>query len=153
MKQRNRKPIKACRAAFARHGNGNALVEMVLLMPLLLSLSFGAVEYGYAMYIKHTLQGAAREGARAAVVAGATAADVQSMVDSTMQAAGFPQAKYTRPPTIAPASWTTQPAGTAITVTVQAQWGTIGFSALPTWLGGIPTTKVIAGVTTMRKEG
>jgi Flp pilus assembly protein TadG len=137
----------------SKRGNGNALVEMVLLMPILLGLSFGAVEYGYAMYVKHTLQGAAREGARAAVVAGATATEVQSAVDGAMLAAGFAQSKYIRPPTVAPASWSTQPMGTTITVTVQAQWGTIGFSALPSWLGGIPTSKVISGATAMRKEG
>ena len=56
-----------------RRSGGNTLVEMMLLLPILLGLSFGAVEYGYAMYIKHTLQGAAREGARASIVSGATA--------------------------------------------------------------------------------
>jgi Flp pilus assembly protein TadG len=153
MKQPFQKPVSAYKPSCRRHCNGNALIEMVLLMPLLLALSFGAVEYGYAMYIKHTLQGAAREGARAAIVAGATATEVQNMVDASMQAAGFAQSKYTRPPTFSPATWTTPPTGTAITVTVQAQWGTIGVTALPTWLGGIPSTKVIAGVATMRKEG
>jgi Flp pilus assembly protein TadG len=133
--------------------SGGALIELMLMMPLLLALSFGAGEYGYAMYIKHTLQGAAREGSRAAVVSGATAADVQTAVDSAMLAAGFAQSKYTRPPTISPSTWTTATTGTAISVTVTAQWGTIGFSVLPSWLGGIPTTKSISGVTTMRKEG
>lgn len=135
-----------------RRGGGNTLVEMMLLMPILLGLSFGAVEYGYAMYIKHTLQGAAREGARASIVSGATAAEVQTAVDGAMLAAGFAQAKYTRPCTISPANWNSANMGTAITVTVSAQWGTIGFSALPTYLGGIPTAKVISGSTTMRKE-
>jgi len=135
-----------------RRGGGNTLVEMMLLLPILLGLSFGAVEYGYAMYIKHTLQGAAREGARASIVSGATAAEVQTAVDGAMLAAGFGQTKYTRPCTISPANWTTANMGTAITVTVSGQWGTIGFSALPTYLGGIPTTKVISGSTTMRKE-
>ena len=44
---------------------GNAIVEMALLLPVLIGLTFGAAEYGYAMYVKHTLQGASREGARA----------------------------------------------------------------------------------------
>jgi Flp pilus assembly protein TadG len=140
------------RTKLKRRGGGT-LVELMLLMPLMLVLTFFAMEYGYAMFIKHTLQGAAREGARAAVVAGADATSVQTAVDSAMSTAGFATTKYTRPPTIGPAGWTTAAAGTAISVTVSAQWGTIGFSMLPGWVGGIPTTKVISGVTTMRKEG
>jgi Flp pilus assembly protein TadG len=117
-----------------------------------MGLSFGAVEYGYAMYIKHTLQGAAREGARASIVSGATAADVQTAVDGAMLAAGFAQRNTPGLPRSCPQTGPTANMGTAITVTVSAQWGTIGFSALPTALGGIPNTKVISGSTTMRKE-
>jgi Flp pilus assembly protein TadG len=136
-----------------RFRSGNAVLDMALIMPLLIMLTFGAVEYGFALYIKHTLQAAAREGARAAIVAGATAANVQTSVDSAMSVAGFAQAKYTRPPTILPANWTTAPAGTTITVTVTTTWGTAGCKVLPDLLGGIKTTKVLTGATAMRKEG
>ena len=136
-----------------RFRSGNAVLDMALIMPLLIMLTFGAVEYGFALYIKHSLQAAAREGARAAVVAGATATEVQTAVDSAMLAAGFAQAKYTRPPTIAPAGWVTSAAGTTITVSVSTTWGTAGCKVLPNYLGGIPTTKTLTGATTMRKEG
>jgi Flp pilus assembly protein TadG len=136
-----------------RFRSGNAILDMAFVLPILLGLTFGAVEYGYALYIKHSLQSAAREGARAAIVAGATAQNVQDAVDASMQASGFVQAKYTRPPTITPTAWTTAVAGTTITVSVQTTWGTAGVSVLPTYLGGIPTTKVLQGATTMRKEG
>jgi Flp pilus assembly protein TadG len=126
---------------------------MALVMPLLIGLTFGACEYGYALYVKHSLQAAAREGARAAIVSGATATDVQTAVDGSMLAAGFAQAKYTRPPTIAPAGWTTAAAGTTITVTVSTTWGTIGVHVLPSYLGGISNSKAMSGATTMRKEG
>src|SRR3954453_17990963 len=101
-----------------RFRSGNAVLDMALVMPILIGLTFGAVEYGFALYIKHSLQAAAREGARAAVVSGATATDVQTAVDSSMLAAGFAQAKYTRPPTIGPSGWATSAAGTTVTVTV-----------------------------------
>jgi Flp pilus assembly protein TadG len=136
-----------------RFRSGNAILDMAFVLPILLMLTFGAVEYGYALYIKHSLQSAAREGARAAIVAGATATDVQNAVDSSMQASGFVQAKYTRPSAITPANWTSAAAGTTITVTVQTSWGTAGVSVLPTYLGGISTTKTLQSATTMRKEG
>jgi Flp pilus assembly protein TadG len=132
---------------------GNAVLDMALVMPLLIGLTFGAVEYGYALYIKHSLQSAAREGARAAIVAGATATNVQQAVDDSMAAAGFAQSKYTRPPTITPANWTSAAAGTTITVSVTTSWGTAGISVLPTYLGGISNAKTLTGATTMRKEG
>ncbi len=148
MHQTMKKPAKRL-----RFRSGNAVLDTALVMPILIGLSFGAVQYGYALYIKHTLQAAAREGARAAVVAGATATDVQTAVDSAMLAAGFAQAKYTRPPTIAPTGWATSSAGTTVTVTVQTTQGTAGVNVLPNYLGGIPTTKTLSGSTTMRKEG
>ena len=144
----SRRPVRRI-----RFRSGNAVLDMALVLPLLIALTFGAVEYGYALYIKHSLQAAAREGARAAIVSGATATDVQTAVDSSMQAAGFAQTKYTRPPTISPAGWTSSAAGTTITVTVQTTWGTAGISVLPTYLGGIGSSKSLQGSTTMRKEG
>ena len=49
------------RGAFRR---GGAILEAALVLPILLALSFGMVEYGYYFFVKHTLQGAARDGAR-----------------------------------------------------------------------------------------
>lgn len=48
--------------------NGQALVEMALVLFLLLLLVIGIFEFGRAMYIKNTLTHAARAGARAAAV-------------------------------------------------------------------------------------
>ena len=45
-----------------RARSGNAILDMALVLPLLIGLTFGAVEYGYALYIKHSLQAAVREG-------------------------------------------------------------------------------------------
>lgn len=47
---------------------GQALVEFALILPLLVLLVFGLVEFGRAMYVKNMLNNAARAGARAAVV-------------------------------------------------------------------------------------
>lgn len=47
---------------------GAALVEMAIVLPLLLLIVFGIFEFGRAMYITNTLNNAAREGVRRAVV-------------------------------------------------------------------------------------
>src|SRR4051812_13398788 len=61
---------RGTRARFFRRGN--AVMEMALVLPILLALSFGTVEFGYFFYVKHTLQGAARDGARQAILPSAT---------------------------------------------------------------------------------
>ena len=146
-------------ARFGRR-SGNAVLDLAFVLPVLLALTMGAVEYGYALFVKHALQGAAREGARAAIVNGATAATVQQQVDAAMLVAGFPQAKYTRPPVIETihngaitSGMTAAVAGDGIRVTVQATWSVIGVDVLPTWMGGIDPNKVLSGATMMRKEG
>jgi len=154
-------PTRRRPSRILRPRSGNAILDMALVLPLLIALTFGAVEYGYALYVKHSLQAAAREGTRAAIVSGATATDIQTAVDSSMQAAGFATTKYTRPPTIEystngttwSTAWTSAVAGNSIRVTVTTTWGTAGVRVLPTYLGGIGTTKVLTGSTTMRKEG
>lgn len=49
---------------------GQALVEFVLVLPILLLLVLGMVEYGWMLNAKISVTGAAREGARATSVIG-----------------------------------------------------------------------------------
>lgn len=132
---------------------GSAVLDAALVFPVLLSLTFGCVEFGHFFYIKHTLQGAAREGARAAAT-GTANSDVTTAVTNAMNAAGIPAAKYST--TIQDTSGnnltissTNPTAGTAIVVKVTATWGTIGVRPM----GLIGTAKQVIGSTTMRREG
>src|SRR5436309_769941 len=74
---------------------GGAVLEMVLILPVMLYLAFGTVEFGYFFYVKHTLEGAARDGARAAVPAGAIYSDITAAIDSAMQAGNLSSSGYT----------------------------------------------------------
>jgi len=130
------------------------VLEAALVFPILLSLSFGCVEFGHYFFIKHTLQAAAREGARAAVTS--ASADANTLVDAaiktTMNNAGIIDANYSR--TVQNTSNAnivagTQTAGTAIVIRVQCTWGTVGVRPL----GVIGSGKLVIGTTTMRKEG
>lgn len=54
-----------------RGRRGNATLETALvLMLVLLPLTFGAIEYSYVMYVRSTLQSAARETVRKGVIPG-----------------------------------------------------------------------------------
>ena len=132
---------------------GGAILEMALVMPLLFMLSLSMAEYGYFFYLKSTFQGAAQAGARAAVPFAATNSNVTGstgVVTEMLTAAGLPAANYTV--TLSPSSISGLSAGTQITVTIQATWGTVGPNIIGSSFGGISSSKVIRGVAIMQKE-
>lgn len=135
-----------------RRRPGSSVLDMALVLPILLSLSFGTVEFGYYLFVKHNMQAAAREGARAAIVPSAVTGDVTSAVANVMAAAGLTGSGYTTSITDTSGNTinvSTAAAGTAIKVTVQCSWGTVGVRPL----GVISSSKLVVGTTVMRKEG
>lgn len=129
-----------------RRRRGGAVLETALVLGILLNLAFGTVEFGYFFFVKNSLQGAAREGGRAAIVASATNTDVTTAITNSLDSAGIPSSKYTV--TLSPSNIATAAAGTQVTVTIAASWGTVGVRPL----GLIGTTKQVIGTTVMRKE-
>ena len=73
-----------------RSSSGEALVEMALVMPILIVLSMGMLDFGRAFHAKSVLDQAAREGARAAVVTNPLdAGAAQGRVQQVLVAAGI----------------------------------------------------------------
>jgi Flp pilus assembly protein TadG len=67
---------------------GNALVEFVLVLPLLLLLLLGAIDWGFYFMIRETVINATREGARVGSVAvnsGAATTDAETAVRNYLQ--------------------------------------------------------------------
>jgi Flp pilus assembly protein TadG len=134
------------------------VLELALTLGILLNLTFGTIEFGHYFFVRNTLQGAAREGARASIPPGATNTDVTTAVNSSLGAAGLPQATGAAGATVtvrirnaadtADLDVATQTAGTAVLVKVQATWGNIGLRPL----GLIASNKSVTGTAVMRKE-
>ena len=139
-----------CRNSLGRLRRGSSLLEMVLVLPVLLMISFGIVDYGYFFYVKSSVQSAAEAGARAAIVSGAIDTDVTSAVQSMMTSSGINTSSYTL--TTNPTSIANVAAGTNVTVTVTCTWGTVGCHTLPAVFGGIPNSKKITSSMVMRHE-
>lgn len=89
---------------------GQALVEMALVLPLLLLILFGTIEFGRVLNQYLVVTAAAREGARAAVVGGS---DDEVAVIVERSAASLDTSRMTVG--VAP---TIRPRGSAVTVTV-----------------------------------
>ena len=69
-----------------RTQRGNALVEFALVLPLLLLIFAGIVDFGFLFQRYEVITNAAREGARIGVLPGYEAADVQERVLDYVQA-------------------------------------------------------------------
>jgi Flp pilus assembly protein TadG len=66
-----------------RNQKGAAMVEFALVLPLLLLIVFGIIEFSLVMYDKAVITNASREGARAGIVLAspkATTAQIQQVV-------------------------------------------------------------------------
>ena len=144
----------------SKRRRGSAVLDAALVFPILLSLTFGAIEYGYYFFVKNTLQGAAREGCRAGIVLNNDNTDVTSAVVSYLKAAGLNassntlDSKFTLKieyPLGTSFNAGSLSAGSTCFVTVQGPWGTLGQGFRP--LALIGTNKTVSGMSAMRKEG
>ena len=130
---------------------GATILEMALTLVILLNLTFGTIEFGYFFFVKNTVQGAAREGARAAITPSGSNADVTTAVNAALQAAGLQASDFTTTVKVngTVANANTATAGQSVEVSVQATWGTVGLRPL----GLIGSSKAVLGAASMRKEG
>jgi Flp pilus assembly protein TadG len=133
---------------------GGILIEAALVILLLLVLTGGMIEFGWLIFVMHTSTGAARNGARAAIVAGAVRTDVDTAVTSVMSGPGWTSSQYSTEvwdkTTNTKMSGSTLPAsGHDVAVHVKSTWSNIGVS----FLGLVSSSRTIDCVVVMRKEG
>ncbi|HEY8751490.1 MAG TPA: TadE family protein [Tepidisphaeraceae bacterium] len=133
-----------------RKRRGASVLEMCLVLPVLLMLSFGAADYGYFFFVKNTLQGAAGAGVRAAAPPTATNANVNTVISNMMTAAGLQSSGYTV--TYSPSDVSTAAAGSPVSVTITITWGNVSMHALSAGYGGISNAKLVTGAAAMIKE-
>ena len=118
---------------------GGALLEAAIVLPVLIVAAFGLTEVGHYFYIKHSLQAAAREGARLS----ARGNDGDAAVVRMMNAAGIAEDKYTITNNGPDAS-----KGEQVTVTVEVTWQDIGVRPMKILDGSV----VVKGEAVMLKE-
>ena len=76
-------PRRISRLARPRR-RGTQVIEMVIAFQVLLYLTFGMVEFGQYLYIKHCFESAVRDGARYATLSTATQAQTVSTISTTL---------------------------------------------------------------------
>jgi Flp pilus assembly protein TadG len=120
-------------------------VEFAVVAPLLFLLVLGIVEVGRALMVQQILTNGAREGARKAVLPGATDTEAYQTIDGYLSNAGIQG--YTRQVSPSPGGAL---AGTPIKVTVSVPYDNVSWlpSGALSWLGG----KSLSTSVEMRKE-
>ena len=120
-----------------------AIVEFAVVSPLLLTILFGIIEYGYVFMVRQTLTNAAREGCRVAVLQTTVApyTETATRVDDIMATTGL--SSYT----VGMTHWTV--GDPTETVTVSIPFADV--SLLGNFFG--ERTGDLVGSCSMRKEG
>lgn len=87
-RRRNRRYLRRCRSTRKRAA---AIVEFAIVLPLLLTVLFGIIQYGWVFMIRQTLQMAAREGCRVAVLPTSVEpyTNVTTRIDQVMSTTGL----------------------------------------------------------------
>jgi Flp pilus assembly protein TadG len=109
----------------------SAAVEFAMVAPVFFVFVFGIIECARALMVEQVMTNAARAGARVAILAGSTDAQVQTTLTNYLSAAQITGYSYT----ISPDLGTSPPpgSGTAITVSVNVPWSSV------TWTGFLPS--------------
>lgn len=83
--------LRRARGKGARKARAAAIVEFAVVLPVLLTILFGIIEYGWVFMIRQTLQNAAREGCRVAILSTTVDpyANVDARVDQVMAPTGL----------------------------------------------------------------
>ena len=142
--RRMTRPSSARRAApKCPRRRGAAAVEFALVAPVFFVLLFGMIEYGRAVMVEQIITNAAREGARVAIISGATTTSVTTAVNTYLSGAGISGAT----PSVSP-NPSTASSGATVTVTVSVPYTSVSWLPSPFFLGA----KTLSATCAMRTE-
>jgi Flp pilus assembly protein TadG len=128
-----------------RSESGASAVEFAILLPLLMMILFGIIEFGLALYQQAVLTNASREGARLGIVQSIpaiTTAQIDATIDAYLTPAGITPGNVTR--TIVAGGVTGTPVSVGLTLPYT-------FMVLPGLTSVAPTINLSAQ-TVMRHE-
>ena len=123
---------------------GIAAVEFAIVAPVLITLVLGMIEVGRALMVQQIIVNASREGARTAVMEGATVSSVKTYVQgylSDMSISIMPDTITVQPDPSTSAN------GTPISVTLTVPYSDVNWLPVPEYVSGN-----LAASTSMRLE-
>jgi Flp pilus assembly protein TadG len=135
---------RVCRLC-RKNRRGAAAVEFAIVAPVFFLMVLGMIEFGRMIMVQQVLTSASREGARVAVLDGATSAEVKTKVRAYLAAANVPAVD----PVVNPDPPSTAGYGDPVTVTVRIAFSQVSWLPSPIFVSG--STQLTAA-TVMRRE-
>jgi len=123
---------------------GAAVVEMAFVTPVLFLLVFGMIDVGRAVMVQNLIANAARDGARAAVLDGATASEIQNQVVDYLAASGISGATAI----VSPNPLTLADLGDPVSVTAQVPFNSVSWLPSSMYFEGVNLEATVV----MRRE-
>ena len=126
---------------------GQAVLEVIICLPVLLIMIFGGIEYTWAISKSVEVTTAARAAARAGSLVDGRYDDAHAAAADQMTAAGFEEGTWTME--LDPSDLDAPP-GTPISVVIRGEYSAVSLGGLGSYFV-LPET--ISGSAVMRKEG
>lgn len=134
---------KVCRLC-RRNRRGAAAVEFAVVAPLFFLLVFGMIEFGRMVMVQQIITNGSREGARIAVLDGATSGEVVTAVETYLSNASIEGAEIS----VTPNPPSSAGYGEPVTVVVSIPFNQVSWLPSPMFLGG----NTMTATTVMRRE-
>lgn len=129
-----------------RFRRGAAVVEMAVVAPLLLTLVFGVMEFGWSFMVHETITNTARECCRLATLQGTTDAEVQARFIDAMSGTGVnvttDMITINRSP---------DPDNPVVTISIAVPYSEVSITGLSSFLG--VSAQNLRSTCSMRSEG
>jgi len=122
------------------------VVEFAIVAPLFFLLVFGMIEYGRMVMVQQVITNASREGARRAVLDGATTAEVRTKVNNYLESAGI--AENPDYITVSPDPPTNAGYREPVSVSVTVPFSEVSWIPAPMFLKGVD----LSATTVMSRE-
>ena len=131
---------------YLKREEGAAAVEFALVLPLLMLILFGIIEFGFALYNKEVITNASREAARAGIVQAPklTETDIETVAKAYLTSAGWDETKADINITGAGGLFPNP-----LTVTVDYPYS---FAVLPNFIVGFSKDITLSATTVMKHE-
>lgn len=127
------------------------MLEAALILPVLLAVLFGGIEFCYFIYARHVVSTAAREAVRMAAMPDGSTTLVNARVGEVLSPHGWTTGQFTVATTVngVTAEPQTATAGATVGVTVSRPWSGFGINVL----GLIPGNRSVSAQALARREG
>ena len=111
------------------------MVEFAIIAPFFLALVIGIIEFGRLMQVQQILTNATREGARRAVIQGATSAEAIQVAEDALVDAGFVNGEHMHID-VTPSNLSTLVQGDSVTMSIRMHYRDVSWTGASPWFLG-----------------